>query len=71
MPAERVRVQRPARVDPLLWEHLPKPARLALASRFARTPEQAAALRLEADRLITVSLEQAVKNLTRAMEKSG
>lgn len=63
MPAERVRVQRPARVDPFVWEHLPKSARAALASHFARTPEQAAALRLEAQRGITAALERAVKAL--------
>lgn len=70
MPAERVRVQRPARVDPFIWEHLPKSTRAAIASHYARTPEQAAALRLEAERGMLSAIQGAVSKLERAMEKS-
>lgn len=69
MPAERVRVQRPARVDPFIWEHLPKAARAALASHFARTPEQALSLRLEAERSMLSAIQGAVSKLEKAMEK--
>lgn len=65
-----MKVRRPAAVDPLLWEHLPRAARLALASRYASTPERAAALRGEADRLTVSGLERAVKTLEQALKKN-
>lgn len=58
-----MKVRRPEGVDPLLWELLPRGARLALAARYARTPERAAALRGAAQRHVTAQLERALRVL--------
>lgn len=64
-----MRPRRPADLHPLLWEKLPRAARLALASRKALTPEQAAALRVESERQTLRDLQRAVKGLEQALKK--
>ena len=64
-----MRVRQPADVDPLLWDLLPQSTRLALTSRYAGTPEKAAALVHESDRLTLAALQKAVKKLEKAQQK--
>ncbi len=64
-----MRVKRPADVDPFLWDLLPRSTRLALASRYASTPEKAAALAHESERLTLAGLEKAVRKLDKVMRK--
>ncbi|WP_156953041.1 hypothetical protein [Deinococcus frigens] len=58
-----MKVRRPARVDPVIWERLSKGIRLALASHYARTPQRAAALRAAAAHHVTAQLEKALRVL--------
>lgn len=58
-----MKVRRPAAVDAFTWERLPKGVRLALASHYARTPQQAAALRAAAVQHSTAQLEKALRVL--------
>ncbi len=64
-----MRLKRPAQVDPLLWDLLPRATRLALMARFAVTPEETAELIYESDRLALAALQGAVKTLEKAQQK--
>ncbi len=64
-----MRLKRPADVDPFLWDLLPRSTRLALMARYAVTPEEAAELIYESDRLTLAALQGAVKTLEKAQQK--
>ncbi|MDV6376095.1 hypothetical protein [Deinococcus arenicola] len=58
-----MKVRRPAQVEAFIWERLPRGARLALASHYARTPQRAAALRAAAVQHTEAQLQRAVSML--------
>ena len=64
-----MKTRRPEHVDPFLWEHLPHGARLALMSKYARTPERRAALELASVKHTAQQLDRAVKELERVTSK--
>lgn len=64
-----MKTRKPEHVDPLLWEHLPHGARLALMSHHARTPARREYLRRAALQHGLKQLEKMNRDLERAMNK--
>lgn len=64
-------VRRPEAVDPFTWERLPRGVRLALAARYARTPERRAALQRAAAQHAEQQLRHALAQLEGAAAPGG
>lgn len=66
-----MKARKPERADPLLWEHLPHGARLALMSHYARTPERREQLKEAALRHGLSQLERSLRDLERVSSKGA
>ena len=64
-----MKARKPEGVDPLVWEHLPHGARLALMSHYARTPERREQLRRAAMQHTAQQLDRMNRELERHLNK--
>ena len=66
-----MKVRRPERFDAAVWEVLPHGARLAVMSKYARTPEQRGKLERASMAHGLRKLERALKDLEGASTRPG